>query len=63
MPLIDPHQLDEARAIQQLADRQPLITGLVASGRPEHAGFAAHLDALPDVKGRALRNAQRLYRL
>lgn len=50
----DPHQLDEARHLQRLADAHPLIHGIIASGRPEAAGFRAHLDALrqlPRVRG------------
>lgn len=50
----DPHQLDEATSIQRLAAAQPLIAGLVASGRPEQADFPAHLErlaALPKLRG------------
>lgn len=50
----EPHSLDEARHVQSLADDNPLITGIVASGRPERAGFQQHLDALitlPKVRG------------
>jgi len=50
----DPHQLDEARSIQKLSELAPLISGIVASGRPEHEGFEMHLEALlelPKVKG------------
>ena len=50
----DPHQLDEARDIQALAAAYPLISGIVASGRPENAGFPAHLEklaALPRLRG------------
>lgn len=50
----DPHQLAEARHIQTLADAHPLIAGIVASGRPEHADFPAHLEqlaALPKLRG------------
>lgn len=49
-----PHQLEEARAIQALANADPLIAGIVASGRPESADFPAHLDALatlPKLRG------------
>jgi predicted TIM-barrel fold metal-dependent hydrolase len=42
----EPHALDEARHIQSLADANPLIAGIVASGRPEHDGFRAHLEQL-----------------
>lgn len=50
----DPHQLAEAQEVQRLADRHPLIAGIVASCRPEHAGFEAQLDALlalPKLRG------------
>lgn len=50
----EPHLLDEARAIQALADSHPSIAGIVASCRPEKAGFGAHIEALarlPRVKG------------
>lgn len=50
----DPHQLAEARHIQSLADANPLIAGLVASGRPESPDFPAHLEqllALPKLRG------------
>lgn len=50
----EPHALAEARHIQALADRWPLIAGIVASGRPEQDGFPAHLEqlaALPKVRG------------
>lgn len=50
----EPHALDEARHIQSLADRHPLIAGIIASGRPEREGFRAHLEQLarlPKVRG------------
>jgi len=50
----EPHALDEARAIQRLAASEPLIAGIVAGGRPEHADFPAHLEKLaelPQVRG------------
>lgn len=50
----EPHALAEARHSQALADRHPLIAGIVASGRPEHDGFRAHLEQLaqlPKVRG------------
>ncbi len=50
----DPHQLNEARAVQALADEHPLIAGIVASARPEHADFPAQIDklaALPKLRG------------
>ena len=47
--------MDEASHILQVADDSgSCIAGVVASGRPEHDGFKAHLDALaphPKVKG------------
>lgn len=48
------HIFDEARHSQALADQWPLIAGIVASGRPEHEGFRAHLETLarlPKVRG------------
>lgn len=42
----EPHQLEEARHIQALADAHPLIAGLIASCRPERDGFKQHLDEL-----------------
>ena len=52
----EPHQLAEAQHIQKLAEANPLIAGLVASVRPEHADFPAQLDALlPLTKLRGLR--------
>jgi predicted TIM-barrel fold metal-dependent hydrolase len=50
----EPHAVDEARHVQALAERHPLIAGIVASGRPEHEGFRAHLEQLaklPKVRG------------
>jgi len=50
----EPHALDEARHVQSLAEKNPLIAGIVASGRPEHENFRAHLEhlaALPKVRG------------
>ncbi len=50
----DPRQLDEARAIQALADAHPLIAGIIASARPERADFPAQLEqlsALPKLRG------------
>lgn len=49
-----PHQLDEARWVTELAQREPLIAGMIASGRPEDDGFDAHLrelSSLPLVRG------------
>jgi len=50
----EPHALAEARHVQALTDRHPLIAGIVASGRPEHDGFRVHLEQLaqlPRVRG------------
>lgn len=50
----DPHALAEARSIEALASHEPLIRGIVASGRPERAGFREHLEELarlPHVRG------------
>ncbi len=41
-----PHALDEARHIQSLAEKNPLIAGIIASARPENAGFPRELDEL-----------------
>jgi predicted TIM-barrel fold metal-dependent hydrolase len=49
-----PHALAEARHIQSLAEKTPLIAGIVASGRPEQKDFASHLDQLlnlPKLRG------------
>lgn len=45
----EPHALAEARLVQVLAEADPLIGGFVASGRPEHEGFRAHLAALAEL--------------
>lgn len=42
----DAHQLEEAQSIQRLAVGNPLIAGIVASGRPENPRFPDHLDKL-----------------
>ena len=42
----EPHSLAEAQHCQTLAEANPLIAGLVASARPEHADFPAQLEAL-----------------
>jgi predicted TIM-barrel fold metal-dependent hydrolase len=50
----EPHALGEARYVQSLADRQPLIAGIVAAARPERAGFEAQLEELlnlPKLRG------------
>lgn len=50
----EPHALEEARAVQLLSEKHPLIAGVVASGRPEREGFLGHLRELarlPKVKG------------
>src|SRR4051794_28767763 len=49
----EPHAPAEARVIQDLASREPLIAGIVASARPEKDDFLAHLEqlaALPSVR-------------
>jgi len=40
------HALAEAHHVSVLAESQPLIAGLVASGRPEHEDFETHLENL-----------------
>jgi predicted TIM-barrel fold metal-dependent hydrolase len=50
----EPHALAEARHMQSLAERTPLIAGIVAGGRPEQKDFAGHLDELlnlPKLRG------------
>jgi len=50
----EPHALAEAQHIQELADKTPLIAGIVAAARPERADFPAQLDALlklPKLRG------------
>lgn len=50
----EPHALAEAHHIQELSGRWPFIAGIVASGRPEHGGFRAHLEqlaTLPKIRG------------
>jgi predicted TIM-barrel fold metal-dependent hydrolase len=50
----EPHALDEARHIQTLSEKHPLIAGIVASGRPEREGFREHLAQLailPKMRG------------
>lgn len=42
----EPHALAEARSIEALAAHEPLIRGIVASGRPERDGFRKHLEEL-----------------
>ena len=42
----EPHALAEAQHIQNLADKNPLIAGIVAAARPECADFPAQLDAV-----------------
>src|SRR5579863_5116443 len=46
----DPHALDEARMIQNLAEEHPSIAAIVASGRPERGGFRHHLEQLARLK-------------
>jgi len=50
----EPHMLAEARHVQTLAAANPLIAGIVAACRPEHADFPVQLEqllALPQVRG------------
>jgi predicted TIM-barrel fold metal-dependent hydrolase len=50
----EPHAFAEARHIQSIADKNPLVAGIVAGGRPEHENFPAHLDkllGLPKLRG------------
>jgi predicted TIM-barrel fold metal-dependent hydrolase len=50
----EPRALDEARQIQALAEREPLIAGIVAGCRPEHPDFPRQLEQLaelPKVRG------------
>lgn len=50
----EPHALSEAQHVQDLADRSPIIAGIVASARPERADFPAQLEALlnlPKLRG------------
>jgi predicted TIM-barrel fold metal-dependent hydrolase len=46
----EPYVLDEARYIAGLAEMNPLISGIVASGRPESQGFEEHLDQLSALR-------------
>lgn len=49
-----PQALAEAQHIQKLSDAKPLIAGIVASARPEHANFPQQLDVLlklPKLRG------------
>ena len=50
----EPHSFAEAQHIQNLAERNPLISGIVAAARPERADFPAQLAALlalPKLRG------------
>jgi predicted TIM-barrel fold metal-dependent hydrolase len=50
----EPNSLAEAQHIQNLADKHPLIAGIVAAARPERADFPAQLEALlqlPKLRG------------
>jgi predicted TIM-barrel fold metal-dependent hydrolase len=50
----EPHSFAEAQFIQNLADKNPLISGIIAAARPERADFPAQLDALlglPKLRG------------
>jgi predicted TIM-barrel fold metal-dependent hydrolase len=52
----EPNALAEARHVQALADRHPVIAGIVASARPERGDFPAQLAALlPLSKLRGIR--------
>lgn len=52
----EPHSLAEAQHIQKLADKNPLIAGIVAAARPERVDFPVQLDALQQLsKLRGLR--------
>jgi len=54
----EPHALAEARHIQLLAEKNPMIAGIVGGGRPERKDFPDHLDAL--LKLRKLRGLRRV---
>ena len=50
----EPHALAEAQQVQRLAEQHPLIAGIIAAARPEHADFSVHLEALrqlPNLRG------------
>jgi predicted TIM-barrel fold metal-dependent hydrolase len=50
----EPHWLDEAKHIQLLADKNPLIVGIVVAARPERVDFPQQLDELlklPKLRG------------
>jgi len=50
----EPHALAEAQMIQQLAEGEPGIAGLIASARPERTDFPEQLEALlqlPKLRG------------
>jgi predicted TIM-barrel fold metal-dependent hydrolase len=50
----EPHALAEARHVQLLAEKTPLIAGIIAGGRPEQKDFAGHLEELlnlPKLRG------------
>jgi len=50
----EPHALAEAQLVQSLAERHPLIAGIVAAARPERADFPGQLEALltlPKLRG------------
>lgn len=50
----DPHSLAEAQWAQEIAERDPLVAGIVASCRPERTDFAEQLEgllALSKVRG------------
>ena len=50
----EPHSFAEAQYIQNIAERNPLISGIIAAARPERADFPAQLAALlalPKLRG------------
>lgn len=54
----EPHSLGEAKYIQQLAEANPMMAGMVCSARPERADFPAQLEAL--LKFSKLRGIRRV---
>jgi predicted TIM-barrel fold metal-dependent hydrolase len=50
----EPHSTAEARHVQLVAEKNPIIAGIVAAARPERADFPARLEALlnlPRLRG------------
>lgn len=45
----EPHSLAEARHVQMLSDKHPLISGIVACGHPEKKDFHHELDQLAQL--------------